>query len=106
MSALASYDERRFEGRRLFELHADRLVVKGKQSLGPDFEQIILLSSLQPVVGTVRARARGFGSGILMVIAAGVLLQGDAVSAMSYWGGIVLVMQSTQLSEPPHQLAF
>jgi len=92
MSAIASYEERRFDGQRLFELFEDRLVIKGKNSLGADFENVVLLDSLQPVISTVRTRPKGFGAGLLMAIASMMILQGAGVDPLSYWGCVVVVM--------------
>src|SRR5689334_3604829 len=55
------------------------------------FEHVILLDTLRPEITRVRARQRGFGSGIGMAIGAMTLKQGADVSIFSYWGGLVTV---------------
>lgn len=92
MDVIDRYQERRFDGRRTFELYADRVVVKGKQSLGHEFESVVMLSSLQPIVSKVRSRTKGFGQGIAMVLVAVPLLQSGFVTPFSYWGGLVIVL--------------
>lgn len=86
-----SYSENRFDGQRVFKLLPDRVIVSGKQSLGGEFEQTIMLETLQPIVNKFRARPQGFWSGIIMVILAFVLTQGVGLLLTSYWGGLVMV---------------
>jgi hypothetical protein len=92
MDVIDTYHEVRFDGCRNYELYADRVVVKGKQSLGQEFESVVMLSTLQPIVSKVRARSKGFGQGIAMALVAGVLVQSGLVSPVSYWGGFVIVL--------------
>ena len=92
MAVIASYAEQRFDGRRNFDLLPDRVVINGKQSLGSVFESVVMLDTLQPVVSTVRARPKGFGQGIAMLLASIVLIQSGLISATSYWGGLVIIL--------------
>lgn len=89
---LATYREQRFEGSRTFELFQDRVVIKGKQYLGGEFTSTVMLEILQPTVNSVRRRSKGFVQGIVMLLAACVLLQGGLVAPSSYYGGLVVVL--------------
>jgi hypothetical protein len=92
MVPITSYSEERFDGHRVFQLLPDRVIVSGKQSLGGEFEQIIMLETLQPNVNKFRARPQGFWSGIFMAIIALVLIQGVGLHFTSYWGSLVIVL--------------
>jgi hypothetical protein len=92
MSTLMTYFERRFDGHRAFELQSDRVLVKGREFLGAEFEQTIMLDMLRPEVNHARTRTRGFGEGITIVIAALGIKQGFGLSVFSYWGGLAIVL--------------
>ncbi|HWG11111.1 MAG TPA: hypothetical protein VN693_06395 [Rhodanobacteraceae bacterium] len=92
MQTLATYSEQRLEGSRTFELFQDRVVIKGKQYLGSEFESTVMLEILQPTVNSVRRRSKGFPQGIAMMFAACVLLQSGLVAPSSYFGGLVIVL--------------
>ena len=92
MSALMTYSERRFEGHRDFELQADRVLVRGKEFLAGEFEQIVLLDTLRPEINRMWARPRGFTSGITLLIACLGIKQGFGLSVFSYWGGLAVVL--------------
>jgi len=87
-----TYSERRFDGHRDFELQSDRVLVKGREFLGAEFEQTILLEMLQPEVNRARAHTRGFGGGITLIVAAMGIKQGFGLSVFSYWGGLASVL--------------
>lgn len=91
MHVIASYKENRFDGWRNFELLPDRVIVKGKQSLGAEFESVVMLDTLQPVVSRFRARTKGFGQGIVMALASIALVQSGLVHPFSYWGDLVII---------------
>lgn len=92
MEVIARYKEQRFDGMRTFELFLDRVVVRGKHSLGSEFETTLMLATLQPTVSTVRTRTKGFGQGIAGALVAIVLLQGGLVTPQSYWGELDIGM--------------
>ena len=92
MQAIASYQERRFDGQRDFVLFDEHLVIKGKQTFGAEFETTIPLSTLTPTISHLRTRDRGFWSGLVMILIAVSLLQSGALSINSYWGGLTAVM--------------
>lgn len=92
MNVVASYSEKRFDGHRVFQLLPDRVIVTGKQSLGGEFEQTIMLETIQPVINRFRTRPQGFWSGISMAILAVTLTQGFGLHLTSYWGGLVMVL--------------
>jgi hypothetical protein len=97
VTPIATYRERRFDGRRDFDLHPDRLEVRGKQWNGTEFSSSYELSSLDPQFNRIRARDPGFLAGIGMLIVAVGLLQGHAVTITSYWGGLTAVMGASGL---------
>jgi hypothetical protein len=92
MQPIASYQERRFDGQRNFELFAEHLTVKGRQTFGAEFETTIPLYTLSPALSHLRTRDRGFWSGIVMILIAISLLQSGALLITSYWGGLAAVM--------------
>ena len=92
MIALTTYEEKRFDGHRTFELFEDRIVVEGKKSLGAEFEYTVMLKTLEPQLSKVRRRNRGFGQGISMALISIALLQSGAGAPLSYWGGLTIVM--------------
>ena len=60
MSPLATYRERRPEGRRLFELFEDAIIVRGKNYLEHEFETPIALHTLVSAHGWIKTRSAGF----------------------------------------------
>ena len=46
MEPLMTYAERRFDGKRAFQLFADRVVIRGSEALSSEYEQIVRLDSL------------------------------------------------------------
>jgi hypothetical protein len=92
MDVVARYEERRFDGRRIFELFPDRVVVKGTNSLAAEFESTVMLATLQPLASKIRMRPKGFFQGIFMTIIAVALIQSGFFSLQSYWGMVDFVM--------------
>lgn len=92
MQPIASYQERRFDGQRNFELFHEHLTIKGKEAFGAEFETTIPLNTLSPIVSHLRTRDRGFWSGLAMILIAISLLQSGALTITSYWGGLTAVM--------------
>jgi hypothetical protein len=91
MDPIAIYEEHRFDGSRTFRLYSDRVVVKGKTALGPEFDTTILLNSLQPVASTVRSRTNGFWQGVWMALPALLILESGLVSPTSSLGVLAIV---------------
>ncbi len=73
MEPIATYAEQRFDGKRTFELFADRVVVRGKTTLRSDFEVTVPLASLTPEFARVRARYSGFFAGLAIMTSSAVL---------------------------------
>jgi hypothetical protein len=69
MEPIATYSEKRFDGKRTFTLLSDAVVVRGSATLSADFEARIPLSSLDPNYSTLRFRNRIFWGGIWMMTA-------------------------------------
>ena len=63
MHPIATYEEARYDGKRIFELFADRLVFRGKQALGTDVHGEVSLAELNPVFDRVGVRNPHFYSG-------------------------------------------
>jgi hypothetical protein len=64
MQPIATYSEVRFEGKRTFTLFADKIVVRGKQSLQSEFDVTIALTKLDPTPDILRFRSKGFTAGM------------------------------------------
>ncbi len=67
---IATYREERFDGKRFFELFADRVRIRGKVQLQSDFDTVIPLSTLHPTPSRIRIRNKGFWHGIWMLLGA------------------------------------
>jgi hypothetical protein len=92
VTPIATYRERRFDGRRDFSLYTDRLEVSGKQTPGAEFTSTFNLGSLDPHLNRIRKRDPGFVGGIWMVLISFGLLQSHTVSFPSNWSGLTAVM--------------
>ncbi len=88
MEPIARYSERRFEGRRDFQLFEDRIVVIAKNYMGGESESSIMLNTLVPVLSHGRARGSEFSWAVVMVVVSVALLQSGTVDLFSYWGGM------------------
>lgn len=60
MSPVATYHERRFEGKRRFQLFEDTIVVDGKDYFSNEFETTISLHAIDPNHGWLKTRTAGF----------------------------------------------
>lgn len=56
MQPVAKYSERRFDGRRTFELYPDAVLVKGSSTFASDFEARVPLASLDANYARLRVR--------------------------------------------------
>ena len=88
---VATYAERRFDGRRLFELYPDRVAITGIASLGARFELNISLDALLPTADRLWARPSGFWSGIGMLIVFSIAPMGFASVLSPWWKGLFWV---------------
>lgn len=88
MEPIARYSERRFEGRRDFQLFEDRVLVIAKDSMGNESESSVMLDSLVPVLSRGRARSSAFSWAVMMVFIPLGLLQSGTLDLYSYWGGM------------------
>ena len=77
--SLASYNEVRWDGKRRFELHADRVSVSGKGG-GSTFETMVMLANLRPEPDKLWVRNRVFMLGIVMLLLSFVLFIGTVQS--------------------------
>ena len=68
METIATYSEKRFDGKRTFTLLANTVVVSGSATLSSEFQTRIPLSSLDPNYSTLRFRNRSFWGGVWMVV--------------------------------------
>ena len=85
---VATYAERRFDGRRLFELYANRIAISGTASLGARFELNISLDALVPAPDRLWARPNGFWSGIGMLVVFSTVPLGFASVLSVWWKGL------------------
>lgn len=88
MEPIARYSERRFEGRRDFQLFGDRVLIIAKDYMGSESESSVMLDSMVPVLSRGRARSSAFSWAVMMVFIPIGLLQSDTLDLFSYWGGI------------------
>ena len=88
----ATFTERRFDGRRQFELYSDRIAISGIASLGARFELNIDLDALVPAPDRLWARSRGFWSGIGMLLVFSTIPLGFEAVLSSYWKGLSWVL--------------
>lgn len=73
MNPIATYTEARFDGKRTFHLFEDKVIVRGKATLGGDFETAIPLASLTPSFARLRSRHRAFFGGIWIMVGSSIL---------------------------------
>jgi hypothetical protein len=92
MHHIATYQERRFDGRRTLILYSDHVLVRGKNALGAEFETPVPLDLMLPIASRLRLRPPGFLAGLGLAALAAVLFQGGAVSIHTYWGGLAGVV--------------
>lgn len=92
MNVIATYQEKRMDGYRVFELYSDRVVVKGAQYIGGKFETTVMLQALEPTPSKLVSRNRAFFQGIVMALVATTLIQSNLLPVTSYWGGLALVL--------------
>ncbi len=67
MEPIATYSEKRFSGKRYFELYPEKVHVQGKVFLQNDFDINIELKKLSPDYQKLRVREKAFWAGIWMV---------------------------------------
>lgn len=92
MEPIARYREKRFEGRRDFQLFDDRVVIVAKDYMGAESEVSVMLNTLVPVPNRARVRGSEFSWGVIMVVISFALLQSGTVDLFSYWGGMAASM--------------
>ena len=90
--AIATYSERRFDGRREFVLFPDKVEISGNASLGARFAVTVQLNSLVPVADRLWARSPGFWQGVVMAIVCVTLAQASASVLSRYWIGLLWVI--------------
>ena len=78
---IATYREQRFDGKRVFELFADRVRICGSAQLSSEFETSIPLATLNPTPMRIRIRNKAFWSGLWMLLGTVVL---DTVLVSSF----------------------
>ena len=67
MQPLATYRETGYDTKRTFELFADRLVIRGGQTFGADFDAEVPLAHLNLTHDRLRVRNPHFQSGVAIV---------------------------------------
>jgi hypothetical protein len=65
---IATYRERRFDGKRAFELFAGRVVIRGHAGLTSRFETTILLNTLDPTFSRIWLRSSGFRASLWLLL--------------------------------------
>lgn len=64
MEPIATYSESRFDGKRSFELFADKVIVRGKENLQSNYVSEVALSTLTPNLDRMRHRSDWFMTGL------------------------------------------
>jgi len=90
-----TYAEQRFDGKRTFQLFADRVVIRGIETFSSAYEQTVRLESLRPEFDRTWYRSPSFMSGLKLAggsfIAVSVLHSGFGMSVGSYLGGLAAI---------------
>ncbi|MDQ8183847.1 hypothetical protein [Pelagicoccus sp. SDUM812005] len=93
MNPIATYKERRHEGKRDFELYPDRLIITGKNYLSADFKSDIPLDNIRPEKEIVSGRNSTFKAGLAFPVMAyaGWRIMVDGFNIDSYAEGPMLM---------------
>lgn len=90
-----TYDEQRFDGKRTFQLFAERIVVRGSESLSSAYEQTFALDTLRPEFDRTWYRSPYFLSGVKQTmgssIALSILHSGFGMTISTYLGALAAV---------------
>ncbi len=89
---IATYNERRFDGRRVFHLFRDHISISGNTALGPRFELTVPLKTLTPTPNRYWGRQNGFWSGVLTLVLLGAIPVGFAAVLTPWWKGLFGVL--------------
>lgn len=95
MEPLAAYSEQRFEGKRVFQLFTDRIVIRGSETFSSAYEVTVRLETLRAEFDRTWYRSPSFVSGLKLAggsfIAVSVLHSGFGMSVGTYLGGLSAV---------------
>ena len=101
MEPLATYEEKRIAGKRLFRLFPDHLNITGQEYLGGKYELTISLASLDTAVDRMTAREPLFNYGFRLLgggsIAHLVVVSGLKVEAFNSLSGLAIALGLTGL---------
>ena len=90
-----TYAERRFDGKRTFQLFADRVVIRGSEALSSEYEKTVRLDSLNAEFDRLWYRNPNCMHGIYLavgsLIAVSILHKGFGMSSGTYLGGMAAV---------------
>ena len=78
---IATYRDQRFDGKRVFELFADRIRIQGSTQFASEFDYSIPLATLNPIPMRMRVRNKNFSAGLWMLLIAVVV---DVVLVSSF----------------------
>lgn len=88
MEPIARYREKRFDGRREFQLFEDRVLVTSKEYMGGESTVPVLLNTLVPVLSRYRARDAQFQVGLVTSVVVFGLLSSGTLDLFSHVGGL------------------
>ncbi|MEJ1966762.1 MAG: hypothetical protein WDO56_36545 [Gammaproteobacteria bacterium] len=94
-ASIARYEEKRFDGKRVFELRGDHLAIVGSTALGPRFDLKVPLDALVPEPDKMWARPNGFWAGIGMLITFVMVIMGFESVLSSWWQGFFGVLAAS-----------
>lgn len=89
MDALATYSERRTDGRRQFSLFSHEILVVGHRFFGANYEVKIPLKSIEPTVSRIFVRSTLFLAGVILA-ASNVFICVLLLSLMLPWSFLIL----------------
>jgi hypothetical protein len=90
--SIARYEEKRFDGKRLFDLRHDHLAIAGSTSLGPRFESKVPLNALISEPDKMWTRPRGFWQGIVLLVGCVTVSMGFEPVLSSWWEGLFVCL--------------
>ncbi len=90
---IATYREQRFDGKRVFELFADRIAIRGSRQFKSEFQISVSLRFIDPVPNRLWVRHSAFWGGVWMLLIAAtvdtVLISSFHVAPESDGAGLV-----------------
>ncbi len=101
MEPLATFEEQRVAGKRLYRLFPDRITITGKEYLGSEYEMTVNLSNLYSGTDRLTAREPLFRSGFYLLlggtVANEILVRGLKMERFASLSGLAMTLAITGL---------